>query len=151
MKNETTIKTDTDNYAIIGYNRAQAGTTQNKGYADALQTAETMNLGRLSDGSIIIVRGSLYWPQAKCKGVTLANGKNIIYGEYEREYFTEDQLSRLRGIMFDEQTGQEIVNGYKIVYSDFWKAYQVNHTTSDEIGQADFKTLKDAREYAING
>jgi len=111
---------DNSNYAIIAYNKAKAGTTQNKGFYDAVSVAKTLNVGSDLGNNLIIVKGNLLWTNARVKGVELENGEKIYYGEYQHEYFTENQLDYLRSIMVEE-------NGDNYNKFDFSKLNQMKN------------------------
>ena len=88
--------------------------------------------------------GENYGPTDRAQVDIWVAGARIFTGTFED----------LRGtIKAGKQIEQEgiTINAYKIKYSSLWDAYQVNHTTSEEIGQADFRTLQDAINYATNG
>jgi len=80
-------------YVIIIGNKATKGSSVGSP-CETLQEAQKM-LGYhpLYD---VFLEGEMYWPGNRCKGVRLANGEVIMYGEYEREYFTENQMVELR-------------------------------------------------------
>ena len=44
----------------------------------------------------IIVEGEMHWVNARVKGVKLASGEVILYGEYEREFFVQHQMEKLK-------------------------------------------------------
>lgn len=100
LKNGGDIE-DTSNYAIVSYNKAKYGTTQNKGFKDAVEMAEGMNCGDIGT-NCIIVKGSLIWEKGRVKGVQLENGEKVYYEEFQRELFTEKQLDYLQSIMINE-------------------------------------------------
>lgn len=84
---------DKGNYVIFKGNRCHCGTTQNKGYQDAVSTAKNQQCG---DG--LIIKGEMIWVNGRVKGIRLADGREMMYGEYEREYFTEPQIKELQKI-----------------------------------------------------
>ena len=114
--NKEGISKDTSNYAIICYNTAHGGTTQNKGFEDAVKLR---NCGGEVGKDVIIVKGSLLWIGARVKGVKLENGEEVYYDEYDREYFTEKTLDKLRKIMYKE-------NGDKYINKKILKDYPIS-------------------------
>jgi len=79
-------------YTILKANRAYCG-VHDKTYSEALSAAKSHQCG---DG--LIIKGEMIWTNGRVKGIRLADGEEMMYGEYEREYFTEPQMKELKKI-----------------------------------------------------
>lgn len=63
----------------------------------------------LFTGVSIIIEANMLWINGRVKGVTLPDGTIVHYGEYEREYFTEDQLNSFVNLKIEE--AEEVAAG----------------------------------------
>ena len=77
-------------YTILKANRAYCG-VHDKTYSEAVETAKNH---QCHDG--LIVKGEMIWTNGRVKGIRLPDGEEMMYGEYEREYFTEPQMKELK-------------------------------------------------------
>lgn len=80
-------------YCIIRVNKMHCGTSI-ESPCNTLEEAKKM-LDYIPNYDII-VEGKMHWVNARVKGVKLASGEVILYGEYEREYFVQHQLEKLK-------------------------------------------------------
>jgi hypothetical protein len=79
-------------YVMLKGNRAYCG-VHDKTYSEAVETAKSH-----ACNSDIIIKGEMIWTNGRVKGIRLDDGTEMIYEQYEREFFTEPQLNELKKI-----------------------------------------------------
>ena len=80
-------------YVIVTGNRATSGSSIASPCNTLDEAKKMLSYNPIYD---ILLEGEMYWPGNRCKGVKLADGTVIMYGEYEREFFVKHQLVELR-------------------------------------------------------
>jgi hypothetical protein len=80
-------------YVIVTGNRATSGSSVASPCNTFEEVKKMLNYNPIYD---ILLEGEMYWPGNRCKGVKLADGTIIMYGEWEREYFVKHQMVELR-------------------------------------------------------
>lgn len=79
-------------YVMLKGNRAYCG-VHDKTYSEAVETAKSH-----ACNSDMIIKGEMIWTNGRVKGIRLDDGTEMIYEQYEREFFTEPQLNQLKKI-----------------------------------------------------
>ena len=80
-------------YVIVTGNRATSGSTEASPCSTLEEVKKMLNYNPIYD---ILLEGEMYWPGNRCKGVKLADGTIVTYGEWEREFFVKHQMVELR-------------------------------------------------------
>ena len=80
-------------YCIVRGNKAICGSTVASPCKTLEEAKKMLDYNPIYD---ILLEGELYWPGNRCKGVKLANGTVIAYGEWDYEYFVKHQMVELR-------------------------------------------------------
>ena len=80
-------------YVIVTGNKATSGSTVASPCKTLEEAKKMLDYNPIYD---ILLEGEMYWPGNRCKGVKLADGAVIVYGEWEREYFVSHQMVELQ-------------------------------------------------------
>jgi hypothetical protein len=80
-------------YCIVTGNKATSGSTVASPCKTLEEAKKMLDYNPIYD---ILLEGELYWPYNRCKGVKLADGTVIMYGEWDYEYFVSHQMVELR-------------------------------------------------------